>query len=123
MINKEQVEKAEQTLQNALLKSIMANQLALNCNEILKHTKFYKGNLKKHGKPYNLALIQAEKKEFDKIDEVDENRVDELFEITENLLHTLSRAVNTDWKELNDVIKAYAKSPESIMGIVKKVLR
>jgi hypothetical protein len=123
MINKEQVDKADQAFQNALLKSIMANQLALNCNEILKHSKFYKGNIKKYGKPYNLALIQAEAKEFDKIDEVDENRVDELFEITEKLLHTLSRAVNADWKELNDVIKAYAKSPESVLGISKKVLR
>lgn len=116
-------EKAEQAFKNALIKSIMANQLALNCNEILKHTKFYKANIKKYGQPYNLALIKAERKEFDKVDEVDDNRVDELFEITENLLHTLSLAVNSDWKELNDVIKAYAKSPESIIGIVKKVLR
>ena len=109
--------------QTALAKSIIANQWATNQNEILKHTEYYKGNIKKYGKPLQLALIQAEKKEFDKVDNVDSKRVDEIFLAMDNIFETLSRAIFVDYEEVNDCIKALAKDRDSMVGIAKKILR
>ncbi len=54
--------------QTALAKSIISSQFALHNNEILKHTSYFKADVKKYGKPFILALIRAELKEFDKVD-------------------------------------------------------
>ena len=109
--------------QTALAKSIIANQWATNQNEILKHTPYYKANIKKYGKPLQLALIQAEKKEFDKVDNVDSKRVDEIFLSMDKIFETLSRAIFVDYEEVNDCIKALAKDRDSMVGIAKKILK
>jgi hypothetical protein len=109
--------------QTALAKSIISSQFALHNNEILKHTSYFKADVKKYGKPFILALIRAELKEFDKVDAVDSKRVSEIFESMDQLLQTLSRAIFADWHELDLIIKAYAKSPESMSGLAKKIMK
>lgn len=109
--------------QTALAKSIISSQFALHNNEILKHTQYFKADVKKYGKPFILALIRAELKEFDKVDNVDSKRVTEIFESLDKVLQTLSRAIFIDWHELDNIIKAYAKSPESMNGLAKKILK
>lgn len=109
--NKEEFQKL--AFQTALAKSIISSQFALHNNEILKHTPYFKADVKKYGKPFILALIRAELKEFDKVDEVDSKRVGEIFEALDNLLNTISRAVFLDWHDLERVIKIYAKEPEA----------
>jgi hypothetical protein len=109
--------------QTALAKSIISSQFALHNNEILKHTKYYKADIKKYGKPFILALIRAEIKEFDKVDDVDSKRVAEIFESLDKILQTLSRAIFIDWEELDMIVKAYAKDPESMKGIAKKIMK
>lgn len=116
-----QTEYQKLAFQTALAKSIISSQFALNNNEILKHTQYFKADVKKHGKPFILALIRAEVKEFDKVDNVDSKRVSEIFESIDKVLNTLSRAIFIDWEELDDIIKAYAKDPKSMTGIAKKV--
>ena len=64
----------------ALAKSILANQYALHCNEVLKHSKYYKGRLKEVLRPCINILINAERKEFEKVDEVGTEKVDEIKE-------------------------------------------
>ena len=116
-----QTEYQKLAFQTALAKSIISSQFALHNNEILKHTQYFKADVKKYGKPFILALIRAETKEFDKMDNVDSKRITEIFESLDKVLNTLSRAIFIDWEELDDVIKAYAKDPKSLSGIAKKV--
>ena len=118
-----QQEYQQLAFQTALAKSIISSQFALHNNEVLKHTEYFKSDVKKYGKPFILALIRAEIKEFNKVDNVDTKRVDEIFASIDNLLNTLSRAVFADWEELDKVIKAYAKDRDSIMGITNKIMR
>ena len=110
-VNKEEFQKL--VFQTALGKSIISSQFALHNNEILKHTPYFKADVKKYGKPFILALIRAELKEFDKVDEVDSKRVSEIFDALDNLLNTISRAIFLDWYDLERVIKIYAKEPEA----------
>lgn len=109
--------------QTALAKSIISSQFALHNNEILKHTPYFKADVKKYGKPFILALIRAELKEFDKVDNVDSKRVTEIFDSLDKVLQTLSRAIFADWEQLDNIIKAYAKSPESMSGLAKNILK
>lgn len=109
--------------QTALAKSIISSQFALHNNEILKHTPYFKADVKKYGKPFILSLIRAELKEFDKVDNVDSKRVTEIFDSLDKILQTLSRAIFADWEQLDNIIKAYAKSPESMNGLAKKILK
>ena len=113
----------ERVFQTALSKSIISNQFSLHNNEILKHTEYYKADIKRHGKPYNLALIRAEIKEFDKVDQVDGKRVSEIFESLDKVLNTLARSIFADWQEVDNILKAYAKDPKSMIGITNKILR
>jgi hypothetical protein len=109
--------------QTALAKSIIASQFALHNNEILKHTQYFKADVKKYGKPFILALIRAELKEFDKVDNVDSKRVSEIFESLDKVLQTLSKAIFADWQQLDGIIKAYAKNPEKMSELAKKILK
>jgi len=106
--------------QTALAKSIISSQFALHNNEILKHTSYFKADVKKYGKPFILALIRAELKEFDKVDAVDSKRVSEIFESMDQLLQTLSRAIFADWHELDLIIKRMQKVLKVCLSLLKK---
>lgn len=105
-----------------LAKSIIANQYAINLNDQLKHTKFYKANVKLHGKPYNQALIKAEKTEFQKVDATDTKAVDAVFEQMDLVFNSIARCPFIDYVELILCIEALAKDNKSMVGIAKKVL-
>ena len=117
MENKEVTTKeyAEIIFNTALAKSILANQYALHCNEILKHSPYYKGRLKEVLRPCINILINAERKEFEKVDDVDTQKVDEIFKSMENLFETMSKRVLTDYYEMDLILKEYAKRPEEVM--------
>ena len=116
-------EYAEIAFQTVLAKSILANQFALHSNEVLKATDYYKSDVKKYGKPYIMALMRAEAKEFEKVDKVDTKFVDRNFDNLDKVLIKLSRAVFCDWEELDMILTAHAKDRDSIVGIAKKVMR
>jgi hypothetical protein len=109
--------------QTALAKSILANQFALHSNEVLKGTDYFKSDIKKHGKPFFMALMRAEAKEFEKVDQVDTEFVDRNFDNLEKVLQKLSIAIFCDWEELDLILTAHAKDRDSIYGIAKKVMR
>jgi hypothetical protein len=121
MITKEvtQKEYTEIIFNTALAKSILANQYALHCNEILKHSPYYKGRLKEVLRPCINILINAERKEFEKVDDVDTKKVDEVFKSMENLFETMSKRVLTDYHQMDLIIKEYAKRPEEVMKILE----
>lgn len=109
--------------ETTLAKSILANQQALNYNEQLKHSQFYKGKIKEFSRPLIIALLKAEKNEFDKVDKVDTNAVDNVFNQMNTVFETIAKCPFLDFEELNTVIKALAKDRSSILGIANKVLK
>lgn len=118
-----QREYQERAFETVLAKSIIANQYALNQNDILKGTQYYKANIKKSGNELTTALINAEAKEFVKVMKVDAIRVVEAYKSIDMALSTLAKAVFVDFDEVNLVIKALAKDRDSILGIAKKIMR
>ena len=109
--------------ETVLAKSIIANQYALNQNDILKGTQYYKANIKKYGKPYYMALIKAEANEYDKVFGVDSDKVSSVYDDLDKALNTLARSVFVDYNEVDIVLKALAKDRDSILGIAKKIMR
>ena len=102
----------------ALAKSILANQYALHCNEVLKHSPYYKGRLKEVLRPCINILINAERKEFEKVDDVDTEKVDLIFKSMESLFENMSKRVLTDYYEMDLILKEYAKRPEEVMKLL-----
>lgn len=113
-----QKEYLEIVFNTALAKSILANQYALHCNEVLKHSPYYKGRLKEVLRPCINILINAERKEFEKVDKVDTEKVDLLFKSMETLFENMSKRVLTDYYEMDLILKEYAKRPEEVMEIL-----
>jgi len=110
-----QEEYQKMLFETTLAKSILANQFALNCNEVLKYTPYYRKEIKTYGRPFINQLIKYERKEFEKVDEFDTKRVDEIFQSIDELMNTISRAVLSDWSHLDMIIKEYAKRPNEVM--------
>lgn len=102
----------------ALAKSILANQYALHCNEVLKHSPYYKGRLKEVLRPCINILINAERKEFEKVDDVDTEKVDLIFKSMESLFENMSKRVLTDYYQMDLILKEYAKRPEEVMNLL-----
>ena len=102
----------------ALAKSILANQYALHCNEVLKHSPYYKGRLKEVLRPCINILINAERKEFEKVDEVGTEKVDLIFKSMESLFENMSKRVLTDYYQMDLILKEYAKRPEEVMKLL-----
>lgn len=102
----------------ALSKSILANQYALHCNEVLKHSPYYKGRLKEVLRPCINILINAERKEFEKVDAVGTEKVDLIFRSMESLFENMSKRVLTDYYEMDLILKEYAKRPEEVMKLL-----
>ena len=113
----------KRAFETVLAKSIIANQYALNQNDILKGTQYYKGNIKKSGNELTTALINAEAKEFHKVMKVDASKVVETYKDLDKALNTLARAVFVDFNEVDIILKALAKDRSSILGIAKKIMR
>ena len=111
----------DKDLQN-LTASIVVNQLALNYNEELKHTRFYKHNLKNRINGTIKELEKVESKEFDLLyDEEDELT----HQISSNIMTYIEFMINggfSDFMLLANMQIAWSKNPKSIEGIINKVL-
>ena len=118
-----QREYQERAFETVLAKSIIANQYALNQNDLLKGTPYYKANIKKSGNELTTAFINAEAKEFVKVMKVDAARVVETYKSIDKALNTLARAVFVDFDEVDIILKALAKDRSSMLGIAKKIMR
>lgn len=113
----------------ARAKAILANQNALATNEVLKRTPAWKGNVKEHGNKLITVLINAERKEFNKVELAEntlpqfkgENVIDKAFERSHKIIHLLARMAFVDYDELEIVLIAFAKDKKSILGIAKKI--
>lgn len=100
---------------------IMHSQLALNDMEQLKHTPLYKHELKRLMNPLIKYLLKTEESQFDKIYEENPEMVDKGAHRVISSIKNIRGIQNVVF--LGEMIEANNKSPESIRGIVKKILK
>lgn len=103
--------------------AIITSQLALNANEAMKYTEYYKHGLKAALKKSTELLIKAEATDYDKIFDSQADATTALYNITEQLAKTLLKVNIRDYNELCEVVSAYVTDPKSITGLAKKINR
>ena len=101
--------------------SIIANQVAYNFLHEIQFTPFYKQRLKNLLGQVNQELMKHEKELYDKIDELKEN--ENVYYSASELVNRLSGLTMDKFPDIINMLEAYKKSPESINGIVNKVLK
>ena len=107
---------------DSLTGAVILNQLALNFNEDLKYTKFYKHELKKSLNMTIKHLIKAEQTEFDLVFDAEEERTDFISQNVLAIIEQISKGGFTDMVVVGNILLAHQKDPKAIEGIVKKVL-
>lgn len=100
--------------------AIIANQIALNYNEAIKHTPFYKQKLKMKMNQLLPELIRAEA-DYDEFWAALLKETQEVTEAFDEFVKTISSVPIWDCRNVSAIIKAYQKDPASIEGIVKKI--
>ena len=102
--------------------SIIVNQIALNNNEAVKHTRFYKQGLKNK---LNLLLSELVKHEpeYDKFFNSEEESTSKVYEAYDNYIKAVASVPIWDCENMTRLIEAFKKDPKSIEGIVNKILR
>ena len=106
---------------NVLAGAIIINQLALDHNEKLKHTPFFKHNLKQKLNAAIKELIKCESKEFDMIFDESSSEVSTVYERAKTTIEMISEGSFVQMVEVGDILKAYKKDRKSIEGIIKKI--
>ena len=105
-----------------IVASVISNFTASHFNEELKHTSYYKRELKNRLNLLQKELIKAEAKEFDLIDSFEPEL---LHHISSNQIEFIKHIVDrpsTEMALLQNMIVAYRKDPKRIEGIINKVL-
>lgn len=100
--------------------AIIANELALNHNEAIKHTIFYKKGLKQKLNLLMPELYKAEK-DFDEFFDTIEDSTKEVYNAYDEFIRTISGVKIWECRNISEIIKAYKKDAASIEGIVKKI--
>ena len=124
MANKQKINKMtkQEKYLDSLTGAVILNQLALNFNEDLKYTKFYKHELKKSLNQTIKHLIKAEQTEFDLVFDAEEERTDNISQNVLAIIETISKGGFTDMVVVGNILLAHQKDSKAIEGIVKKVL-
>lgn len=104
-----------------IAQSIVSTQLASNNLHEIRFTPFYRHRLKNLLCQVNSELMKHEKELYDKIDELKEN--ENVYYSASELVNRLSGVTMDKFPDIINMIEAYKKSPESINGIVNKVLK
>jgi vacuolar-type H+-ATPase subunit D/Vma8 len=101
--------------------SIVINQIALNNNEAIKHTNFYKKSLKQKLNLLMPELIKCEN-EYDEFFNKLEDSTSHVYDVYENYTKAVASVPIWDAENITLIIEAYKKDQKSIEGICKKIL-
>lgn len=112
---------SEETI-HKITHSIIANQIALNKNEALKHTPLFKKDLK-HKLNQLLPILIREEKSFDDFFNSVEEQTVQVYEIYEQYIEAVASVPIWDASEMTAVIQAFKADKKSVLGIAKKVLK
>lgn len=106
----------------ALVSSIIANQIALNYNENIKHTKIYKHELKRKLNIAITELIKAEEKDFDPLDDSEANKfIGFVHEAQLIMINTISELGVYKFGAIVQILQAYKKNEEVVMWLADKL--
>jgi hypothetical protein len=122
ILDKERTKSLIMDFKSRVTHSIIANQIALNHNEALKHTPYYKQELKRGINLLLPHLIKAEE-DYDHFFKELENNTTEIYDIYEEYLQAVASVPVHLCKDITLIIEAYNKDPKAIEGIVKKILK
>lgn len=115
-------EKKEMTQVYKITHARLANQIALNLNEEIKHTKHYKRELKRALNPAIKELIKHEP-EFDEFFDKLEASTVAVYDVNEEYIKTVSLVPIWEQKNLVAMIHASRLDPKSMAGITNKILK
>ncbi|MGK0446540.1 MAG: hypothetical protein ACJA2M_000309 [Polaribacter sp.] len=102
-----------------IIKSIITNQLALNCNQDIKFTKEYKGKLKNFLNKMLDFLVELENKDFDPL--LDISPLSLLYSAVSDTTETLSKVPLAEFGEINNILLAYKKMPGVFNNIADNI--
>ena len=109
-------------IEHKITHSIIANQLALNHNESLKHTSIYKQALKNKLNNLLSELVKYEK-DYDEFFNKVEDSTCEVYNIYDNYIKAIASIPIYDAQNIITIINAYKKDSKSIEGICRKILK
>lgn len=109
-------------MKTGITQSILANQIALDFNEEIKYTKFYKKILKNKLNNLQKELIKLEKKEFDLFFNKDEETTSLLYNVQRDLIKEITSLGLEHFECLLYMVKAYKKDTEKANKLVNEIL-
>ena len=107
---------------NKITHAVIVNQIALNHNEAIKHTPYYKKELKQKLNLLMPELIKAEK-DYDEFFDKIEDSTSEVYQVYDEFIQAVASVPIWECKNITLVLQAYLKDPKSIEGITKKILK
>lgn len=105
-----------------IVASVISNFIAQHFNEELKHTIYYKKELKNRINLVQKELVKAEEKEFDLIDDLEPELLHQVSSNQISFIEHIIKRPFTEMAMLQNMIMAYRKNPKRVEGIVNKVL-
>lgn len=102
--------------------AIVVNEIAKNANIFLRNTPYFKGLLKNR---LNQLLPELYKcnSDFDAFFNPVEESTEVVYQVYEDYTKAISSVPIWDCQNITKIIEAYKKSPDSIQGIVNKILK
>lgn len=100
----------------------IANQIALNINEALRRTPYYKHNFKRMLNMFLQELVKCEP-EYDAFFNKLEDSTVQTYDVYDAYIKTVASVPIWDCLNITLIIEAYNKDPKSIEGICKKILK
>lgn len=111
------------TIDDKFTHAIIANQLALNYNEDLKHHKnLHNPTLKYRLKNACEELIKSELN-YDKFFEKEEVSTVDVYNVYESFVKVMSTVPIWEMQNVQKILQAYFTDPKSIEDITNKILR
>jgi uncharacterized protein YaaW (UPF0174 family) len=109
-------------IQVKIIASIIANQMALNFNEDVKHTTIYKNKLKQSINKVLEELLKAEKAEYCALEEGEAGEhIDEIQKAQFLMIQLLSELGLHAFGDILQILLAYNKSKSKIMGVADRI--
>lgn len=103
-----------------LAESIISNQLSMNFNHEIRFTPWYKKEIKHFGNKLQEKLIEAEKHEYDKFFDAEENASIVLYESMDKLVKTIARIGLQNYGVLNDLLIKFENDQEMFKEILNE---
>lgn len=121
--DKKAIEQLQPSIITKISQSILANQIAYNFLHEIQFTQYNKHRLKMLLKQVNEELGKAERSEYDLLFDKKEKATADTYAAIQEMVQEISELGLFHFDNIKEMVRAYKKNPESIMGIAKKVNR